>query len=121
MTLVPDFLLQILLLDRGQRGIDDEQAGALLLGELGDLLDLALAEQGRGPDGADAECRAATTSMPIASASPSASSIRASAERRDALARQFGDRDDRTLAARHFDCAIAVELFRTPSSSPLAA
>jgi hypothetical protein len=46
----PGLLLQILLLDRGQSGIDNEQPGPLLLRNRGNLLDLPLAEQGRGPD-----------------------------------------------------------------------
>ena len=50
-----DLVLQVLLLDRRQRRVDDQQLRVLLLRELGNLLDLALAEQGRGPDRAHAE------------------------------------------------------------------
>src|SRR6185369_7747050 len=39
------FVFQRLLLDRAERGVDDEQGDVMLLGELGDFLDLTLAEQ----------------------------------------------------------------------------
>jgi hypothetical protein len=42
-----DFLFQILLLDGRQRGIDDQQARALLLCALGNLFNLPLAEKRR--------------------------------------------------------------------------
>ena len=51
----PDLVLEVLLLDRRQRRIDDQQAGLMLLCKRGDLFDLALAEQGRGPDRAQPE------------------------------------------------------------------
>ncbi len=117
-TFVPDFFLQILLLDRGQRGIDDEQARALLLGQFGDLLDLALAEQRRGPNGAHTEClcrddvdadrlrKACGLLHPRFGRPPRG------------LARKFGDRDDRTLATRDVDFAVAVVLVQDSSSSP---
>jgi hypothetical protein len=44
----PGLVLQILLLHRGQRRIDDQQPGFVGLGKLGYLLDLALAEERRG-------------------------------------------------------------------------
>ena len=47
--------LQILLLDRRDRGVDDDQLGLGLAHRVGDLLDLAGAEQGRGPRLADPE------------------------------------------------------------------
>ena len=48
-------LFQRLLLDRGQPGIDDQQARLILAGDFGDFLDLALAEQARRPDVAQLE------------------------------------------------------------------
>ena len=38
-----------------ERGVDDQQLGVVVAGDLGDLLDLALAEQGRRPDVAQLE------------------------------------------------------------------
>ena len=47
MTLAAPCLLEVALLDRRQRVIDDDETGAVVLGQLADLLDLALAEQRR--------------------------------------------------------------------------
>ena len=48
-------VLEILLLDRGDRGVDDQQLGLRPADRVGDLLDLARAEQGGGLGLADAE------------------------------------------------------------------
>ncbi len=43
-------LLQIALLHRRERAVDEHEAGFLRAHDAFDLLDLALAEKGRGPD-----------------------------------------------------------------------
>ena len=45
--------LKVALLDRGQRTVDDHQFGSLTVAGHGDVVDLALAEQGAGPRLAD--------------------------------------------------------------------
>ena len=60
--------------------------------ELRDLLDLALAEQGRGPHRSHPKCAGRDDAMPMAAASPCASSIRASADRRVLRAEARGRR-----------------------------
>ena len=50
-----DLLFEVFLLDWRQRRIDDQQPDALLLCGLGNLLDLAFAEQCRGPNRSHAE------------------------------------------------------------------
>ena len=75
-------LLQIALLHRRQRAIHHDDAGLQALHQAGELLDLALADVGGGPDlGRAARCRTATTSRSMARASPTASSSRAAGAR----------------------------------------
>jgi hypothetical protein len=50
-----ELFLQVALLDRRQRAVDDHQFGLLLLALGGDPLDLAFAEQRAGPDGANGQ------------------------------------------------------------------
>src|SRR5262245_43769232 len=45
-----NLVLEVLLLDRGQGSVDDQQPGALFPCNSGNLVDLALAEQSRGTD-----------------------------------------------------------------------
>ena len=116
------FLLQVLLLNGGKRRIDDEQLGAILLGDPGDLLDLPLAEQGRRADGSNPECAGADH----IDADRTGEAIGLLDPRLGGAARRFASElryhDDRPLTAGHLDCAIAVEVAHSvsccsPSSS----
>jgi hypothetical protein len=102
-------VFQVLLLDRGQSGIDDQKAGALLLGRLRNLLDLSFAEQGRGADGANAE----GPRRHDVNADRLGKSRRLINPRVGrpacALARQLGYRDDRAFAPRDLDRAVPIE------------
>ena len=116
-----DLILEILLLDRSQRRIDDQQPGALFLCELADFLDLPLAEQSRRPDRADAECLAGDD----VNADRPGQSLRLFDARIGrpprSFARKFGHRDDRAFAARDLDCSVAVKGAQDcPSSSLLS-
>ena len=71
-------LLEIALLDRRQRAIHHHEFDVLPGDETDDLLDLALAEIGRGPDLADRRDHGVGDGQVDGAASPSASSIRAS-------------------------------------------
>ena len=116
----PDLLLQILLLDRRQRRVDDEQARALLLSRGGNLLDLAFAKQGRGPDcphakwscghHLDADCLGEPFGFLNASPDRPACSFTG----------QLRNRDHGPFTARDFDRAIAVKRVQqaSPSLSP---
>ena len=95
-------------------------SASLSFGELGDLLDLALAEQGRGPDRAQPErlrrddFDADRLGEPLRFLDP-----RLGRAPR-ALARQLGHDDDRPLAARDLGRAIAVEFVQVSPPRPRA-
>ena len=117
-----DLLLQILLLDRGQRRIDNEQTGSLLFRRFGDLLDLPFAKQRRGPHFTNAQ----RPSGDDIDADRRCQALRFLDTRFGRAARAFapelGNGDDRALAASDLDRAIAVEIIQDSlSSSPSAA
>ena len=75
-------LLEIALLHRRQRAVHDDDGIGMALHEPGDLIDLALADdRSQGGSSIAAPCRCSATSRSIASASPTASSRRASGAR----------------------------------------
>ena len=112
------FVFQILLLDRGQGGVDNHQSGLVLLCRSGDLLDLALAEQSRRTDRADADrtpprdddadrfCEALGFVEPGLGRAPGA------------VARKFRRDHQRPLPARDLDRAIAVEAIQGSPPAP---
>ena len=77
-----DLLFQVLLLHRVQRRVDDQQVRVLAFAASAISSTCPLPSKVAGRIDRTLNAFAATTSIPIASARPSASSIRASAERR---------------------------------------
>ena len=101
-------LLEILLLDRRDRGVDDEQLGLRRPDRVGDLLDLPRAEQGRGPRLADAELE------PVLDRDPDRlGEARRLVEPRlgiaPRLAPEIGQGDDGARAARDFIVGLSIE------------
>jgi hypothetical protein len=113
-----DFFLKVLLLDRRQRRIDDEEASAVRLCLFGNFLHLPLAKQGRRPGrtnperpgghDVDPDCSGETFGFIEASLGRSPGSF----------PRQLWNGDYRPLPASDFDRAIAVKRIQEPSSSP---
>ncbi len=109
-----DLVLEVLLLHRAEGGIDDQQASAMLLCQRRNLFDLALAEQGRGPDRAQAE--------DALGGNDDADRLRQPFGFLDArvgraprrLAGQLRNDDQGAFAARDLDRAIAVEIIQAP-------
>jgi hypothetical protein len=112
----PDLIFQILLLDRRQRRIDDQQMRAAPARRLGKLLDLTLAEQRRRPDGAHAD--SPRPNHIDTDGSGKALGLFDPRLRRPprTFARKLGHGDQRALAAGDLDRAIAVVEVQGPSS-----
>jgi hypothetical protein len=114
----PDLFLQIFLLNRGQRGIDDEESCAFLPREFGHFLDLALPEEGRGPDRPNAK-RSLGNDVDADRFRQAFRLLDARFSRAPGgFAGKFRDRDDRAFAARDLDRTIAVESVQDEPSSP---
>jgi hypothetical protein len=117
----PELVFQILLLDGGERRVNDHQAGFILARKLRQLLRLPLADQGRGadcpqPEGApadndDADRFGQTCGLVQARVGGAAR----------ALARSLGDEDNRPFPARDFDRAIAVKRVQASLSASFSA
>jgi hypothetical protein len=111
--------LQILLLDRRDRGVDDQKLGLGLDDGLGDRLGLALAEQGRRPGAADPEMELLGDVDPDRLGKPR----RLLEPRLDVAKRiagaEIGKGDDGAGAAGEFVTGIAVEAAQAPCSSSL--
>jgi len=104
-----DLVFQILLLDRGQRRVHDQQSGRFLPREPGNLVDLALAEQGRRPHRAQPE-RAGDDDVDADRPGQADGLLDPGVGRPPGpLPGQLGHRDERAFAASDLDRAIAVE------------
>src|SRR6185295_7059117 len=105
----PDLVFQILLLDRGQRRVDDQQSGRFVPREPGNLFDLALAEQGRRPHRAQAE-RAGGNDVDANRPGQAGGLLDPGVGRPPgSFPGQLGHRDQRAFAARDLDRAVAIE------------
>ena len=105
----PDLVFQVLLLDRGQRRVDDDQPRALFARNAGDFLRLPLADQRRRPNRADTigARRGDDDADRFGEAFRFLDPGLGRAAR--ALARKLGYDQDRALAAGDLDRTVAVE------------
>ena len=111
-------VLDILLLDRGQRRVDDQQMGIDLGGERLDLVELALSEQAGRARGANAEALAPDNVDADRSGQPG-SLVEPRVERAHRLdVNAVGQHHQRAFAARHALVIGTVEDAQLPSPAP---
>jgi hypothetical protein len=112
-----DLVFQVLLLDRRQRCVDDEQPRPLLLCEITDLLDLALAEQGCRPDRPDPKGLARDDVDADRFGQPLRFLDARVGRAPRSFARKLGYCDNRAFAARDLDRSVAIESVQGFSSA----
>jgi hypothetical protein len=110
-------LLQILLLDWTEDGIDDQQPRLFVLCRLGNFLDLALAEERRSPDGADPKRSRSHDIDPDCFRKPFGFIDARLGRATRSIPRQLGHRNDRALASGDVRLAVAVVIVQEPAPS----
>ncbi len=110
----PDLVLEVLLLHGRERRVDHQQARLMLPGKRRDLFDLALAEQGRGPDRAQAEGTLAGDDHADRLGQPLGLLGAGFSRAPRRLTGQLRNHDQGAFAARDLDRAVAVELIQAP-------